>query len=174
MAATTLMQAMDEGNAAGAARHDDDWQDDPLRDFDAREITVDGIPKRVYVSGQGPTDPSTGKMVLDKKTFETSLATHPADVQLLFSGDDGSGGAFGSIGNLIESYTRSGGLVADVRQRISTQVQSLTRRIDTLEAQLERRRETLQREFQAADETMAQLNAQMSSLSSLGGQYRLF
>jgi flagellar hook-associated protein 2 len=116
----------------------------------------------------------TGKMVLDKKTFETSLATHPADVQLLFSGDDGSGGAFGSIGNLIESYTRSGGLVADVRQRISTQMQSLTRRIDTLEAQLERRRETLQREFQAADETMAQLNAQMSSLSGLGGQYRLF
>jgi dienelactone hydrolase len=54
VAATTLMQAMDEGNAADAAPHDDHWQDDPLRDFDAREITVDGFPKRVYVSGQGP------------------------------------------------------------------------------------------------------------------------
>ena len=29
-------------------------------------------------------------------------------------------------------------------------------------------------EFQAADEAMSQLNAQMSSLSALGGQYRLF
>jgi len=40
--------------------------------------------------------------------------------------------------------------------------------------QLERRRETLQREYQAADEAMSQLNAQSNSLSSLGGQYRLF
>jgi hypothetical protein len=46
--------------------------------------------------------------------------------------------------------------------------------MDALEAQLERRRLTLQREFQAADEAMSQLNAQVASLSSLGGQYRLF
>ena len=116
----------------------------------------------------------TGKMVLDKMLLQNSVTSDPAGVQRLFSGNDGRSGAFGALGDLIESYTRSGGLVADVRGRISTQVQSLTRRIDTLEIQLERRRETLQREFQAADEIMSQLNAQMSSLANLGGQYRLF
>ena len=115
-----------------------------------------------------------GKMVLDKRTFETTLTTKQLDVQRLFAGDNGGSGAFGSLGSLIESYTRSGGLVSDVRERISTQVQSLTRRIDALEVQLEQRRLTLQREFQAADETMTQLNAQLSSLSSLGAEYRLF
>jgi dienelactone hydrolase len=29
-------------------------QDDPLEDFKAREITLDGITKRVHVAGSGP------------------------------------------------------------------------------------------------------------------------
>ena len=53
-------------------------------------------------------------------------------------------------------------------------MQSLNSRIDSFEAQLERRRLTLQKEFQAADEAMSQLNSQVASLTSLGGQYRLF
>jgi dienelactone hydrolase len=31
-----------------------EWQDDLLQDFDRREITLDGVPKRVYVAGRGP------------------------------------------------------------------------------------------------------------------------
>ena len=95
-------------------------------------------------------------------------------VQSLFTGDDGISGAFGEVGKLIKNYTQSGGLVADVRERLTTQMAALTTRIGGLEEQLERRRQTLQREFQAADEAMSQLNSQMASLSSLGGQYRLF
>ena len=29
-------------------------EDDPLEDFSSREITLDGIAKRVYVAGSGP------------------------------------------------------------------------------------------------------------------------
>jgi flagellar hook-associated protein 2 len=116
----------------------------------------------------------TGKMILDEDTFETAVTSGVADVQALFSGDDGTGGAFGAVADLIKTYTRSGGLVADVRQRLTTQMRALADRIDNFEAQLERRRLTLQREFQAADEAMSQLNAQVASLSTLGGQYRLF
>ena len=64
--------------------------------------------------------------------------------------------------------------MANVRDRLTAQMQTLATRIDTFTEQLERRRETLQREYQAADEAMSQLNAQSNSLSSLGGQYRLF
>ena len=116
----------------------------------------------------------TGKMVLDLDTFERAIGDDPTSVQSLFSGDDGDSGAMGSVRDLIDQYTRSGGLVADVRQRLGTQVQSLSSRIDALEEQLERRRLTLQQEFAAADEAMSQLNSQVASLSSLGGQYRLF
>ena len=116
----------------------------------------------------------TGKMVLDLDTFERAIGEDPTSVQSLFAGDDGESGAMGSVRDLIDQYTRSGGLVADVRQRLSTQVQSLSNRIDALEEQLERRRLTLQQEFAAADEAMSQLNSQVASLSSLGGQYRLF
>ena len=116
----------------------------------------------------------TGKMVIDDRTLENAVTRDVASVQALFSGDDGKSGAFGAIGTLIKNYTKSGGLVADVRDRLSTQMQSLTGRIDALNEQLERRRLTLQKEFQAADEAMSRLNSQMSSLSSLGSQYRLF
>ena len=116
----------------------------------------------------------TGKMVLDADTFETAMQSGVNDVRALFAGDTGTGGAFGAVKSLIKEYTRSGGLVADVRERLSTQMQGLAARIDTFEAQLERRRLTLQQEFQAADEAMAQLNAQVSSLTTLGNQYRLF
>ena len=116
----------------------------------------------------------TGKMTLDEDTFENAVVDDLGSLQTLFAGDDGKSGAFGALGTLIKNYTRSGGLVADVRQRLTNQMQSMTSRMDALEAQLERRRLTLQREFQAADEAMSQLNAQVASLSSLGGQYRLF
>jgi hypothetical protein len=53
-------------------------------------------------------------------------------------------------------------------------VSSLSRRLDTMEVQLELRRQSLQKEYIAADLAMSRLNAQSSSLSSLGGQYRLF
>ncbi|HEX5213980.1 MAG TPA: flagellar filament capping protein FliD [Vicinamibacterales bacterium] len=116
----------------------------------------------------------TGKMVLDEEVFNEAIEHGVSDVQSLLSGDDGSGGAFGAVKALIKGYTRAGGLVADVRERLSTQMQSLASRIDSFEEQLERRRLTLQKEFQAADEAISQMNAQVSSLSALGGQYRLF
>lgn len=116
----------------------------------------------------------SGNMTLDAKTFENAVTGKLNDVQSLFTGDDGISGAFGEVGKLIKNYTQSGGLVADVRDRLTTQMSALTTRISGLEEQLERRRQTLQREFQAADEAMSQLNSQMASLSSLGGQYRLF
>ena len=115
----------------------------------------------------------TGKFVLDERLFETAM-TNSTNVRLLFAGDSGEGGVFGALNSLIKTYTQSGGLVADVRQRLGTQMRSLTARMDAIEAQLERRRLTLQREFQAADEAMSLLNAQVASLSALGGQFRLF
>jgi flagellar hook-associated protein 2 len=116
----------------------------------------------------------TGKVIVEKDRLTEALSDSPADVQALFGGADGTGGRFGALETLIVDYTRAGGLVTNVRDRIDDQVARLTDRISAMEAQLAIRRAALQREFIAADQAMSQLNSQGSSLGQLGGQYRLF
>jgi flagellar hook-associated protein 2 len=117
---------------------------------------------------------TTGKISIDEARLESALESSLDGVKELFGGTDGSSGRFGALKTMIESYTEAGGLVADIRERIDTQVTGLGKRIDTLEEQLAIRRAALQREFIAADRAIAQLNQQGSSLNQLGGQYRLF
>lgn len=116
----------------------------------------------------------SGQIVIDDDLFKAALDQKPNDVKLLFGGADGKGGAFGAVEKLVSDYTKSGGLVADMRQRIDTQVARLNARLDTLQDQLAVRRAALQQEFIAADRAMSQLTAQGQSLSQLGGQYQLF
>jgi flagellar hook-associated protein 2 len=116
----------------------------------------------------------SGKIVIDKDLLTNSIETSPADVQALFGGPSGDAGRFGALEALVSNYTKSGGLVANVRDRIDDQVTRLSERIVTLESQLAVRRAALQQEFIAADRAMSQLNSAASSLGQLGGQYRLF
>jgi flagellar hook-associated protein 2 len=115
-----------------------------------------------------------GKMVLDSEVFDDAVATNSADVQALVSGATGDGGAFGAFATLIEDYTKSGGLVASIKKRIDDQVNGIEKRLDTMESQLALRKASLQREYMAADLAMTRLKAQSSSLSSVGGGYKLF
>jgi flagellar hook-associated protein 2 len=126
------------------------------------------------LAGVGLGFDSTGKMTLDDDVFEEALASSPIDVQRLFSGTTGNGGAFGALTDMIEEYTEAGGLVASARTRITDQVRTMNRRLDNLEEKLLRRREALQKEYIAADMAMTRMKAQSSSLETLGGQYRLF
>ena len=116
----------------------------------------------------------TGKMILDETIFEDAVNDSPADVQLLLSGTDGTGGAFGAMKALVEEYTQTGGLIGSTKNRIDEQVRGLNRRMDSVSAQLELRRQSLQREYMAADLAMTRLKSQSASLSSVGSGYRLF
>jgi flagellar hook-associated protein 2 len=111
---------------------------------------------------------SSGKIKIEQQRLTDAIEQSAADVAELF------GDRFAAVDALVTDYTKAGGLVADVRNRLDTQVSSLGDRIDRMEAQLEIRRAALQQEFIAADRAMSQLNSQGSSLSQLGGQYRLF
>ena len=115
-----------------------------------------------------------GKMILNDTVFDDAMAAAPADVQTLVSGASGEGGAFGAMALLAEDYAKSGGLVSGVRQRITDQVSALNTRLDTLSARLEQRRLALQQQYTAADMAMTRLKSQSSSLSAVGGGYRLF
>ena len=111
---------------------------------------------------------STGKIKIEQQRLTDAIDKSATDVAELFAD------RFAAVDALVTDYTKAGGLVADVRKRLDTQVSSLGDRIDRMEAQLEIRRASLQQEFIAADRAMSQLNSQASSLSQLGGQYRLF
>ena len=117
---------------------------------------------------------TNGKLTLNRDLFDKALATSSGNVQKLFGGTDGKGGVFGALKALVTDYTQSGGLVAGAQTRLTDQVKGLTRRLDRLEDQLSIRRDALQKQYMAADLAMSQLNSQGSSLSQLGGQYRLF
>jgi flagellar hook-associated protein 2 len=115
-----------------------------------------------------------GKLTLDEKIFAAALDSDPDAVQDLMAGPDGNGGAFAGISTVITGYTTSGGLIADMRDRITEQVKAMNNRLDQMEQRLAFRRATLQREFTAADNAMTQLNSQGNSLNALSSQYRLF
>ncbi len=116
----------------------------------------------------------TGQLTFNESTFRAALADNKANVETLFRGADGSGGAFGSLATAIESYTIAGGFVPDAQDRLTAQLSQLSQRISDLEERLALRRTTLQKEFAAADAAIAQLNQQGSSLGSLGSQFKLF
>ncbi len=120
----------------------------------------------------------SGLMTVDAKVFKEAVASNPAALQELFAGAGaGAGateGAFDDLSSLISRYTDSAGLVKSARTRIEDQVKNISNRMDTLDAQLSLRRGSLQAEFIAADQAMQALNSQVSALSSLNNQYRLF
>jgi flagellar hook-associated protein 2 len=116
----------------------------------------------------------TGKVVIEKTRLTAALDASAVDVQELFAGPAGGAGRFGALETMIAGYTKAGGLVANVRDRIDDQVSRLTERLLNMESQLAIRRAALQQEFIAADRAMSQLNAQANSLGQLGGQYQLF
>ncbi len=117
---------------------------------------------------------TSGQLTLDATIFEKSLTDSVTNVQGLFSGADGTGGAFGTLDTLVDRYTQAGGLVASAKNRITEQVKALTTRLDSMAARLAIRRTSLQQQYTAADLAMSRLNAQSNSLAGLGNQYRLF
>jgi flagellar hook-associated protein 2 len=115
-----------------------------------------------------------GLMTVDTTAFQNAVSADAASVQELFAGAGGTKGAFDDLSALLTRYTSSDGLVREAQDRIDGQVKSISNRMDVLDAQLTMRRDALQKEFIAADQAMQQLNAQVNSLTTLNGQYRLF
>jgi flagellar hook-associated protein 2 len=116
----------------------------------------------------------TGRMTFNAGTFDAAAASNLSDVRHLFAGDGTNAGAFKTLEGVIQTYTKADGLLKDTNDRLGQQVTSLNSRIDDLTARLAIRRSGLQKEYIAADLAMTQLKNSVSSLSSLGSQYRLF
>lgn len=115
----------------------------------------------------GISSSANGKLEIDKKIFDTAINAEPDAAQFLLGGT-GEAGAFGAFTTLIKDYTRSGGLIALTRTRMTDRVSELGRQIDAMSTRLEQQRLTLQREYTAADQAMSRLRNQQAQLSTMG------
>lgn len=123
------------------------------------------------VAQVGLTLSRTGTLEFRPADLTAALASNQQAVAALFQGETG---AFARIREAVATYTSSGGLIPAAQQRLDSQVSKLTDRIASLERRLATRRESLQKEFIATDLAIAQLNASMGQLGSLGSQVSAF
>jgi flagellar hook-associated protein 2 len=112
-----------------------------------------------------------GKLQIDDAKLDTVLSSKRADVAAFFSGDTGFAK---KITDAIDGYTKAGGAIDSVEDRIKRSIEKYTSKIQDLEFRLITREQQLTAEFAAADRAISQLNSQSSSLAGLGSQFRLF
>ena len=119
----------------------------------------------------GITLDKQGKLQIDDTKLDNVLSSKRADVAAFFSGDSGFAK---KITDAIDGYTKSGGAIDSVEDRIKRNIEKYTSKIQDLEYRLATREQQLTTEFAAADKAISQLNSQSSALSGLGSQFRLF
>ncbi len=119
----------------------------------------------------GITLDQQGKLQIDDAKLDSVLSSKRADVAAFFSGDSGFAK---KITDAIDGYTKAGGAIDSVEDRIKRNIEKYTSKIQDLEFRLSNREQQLTAEFAAADRAISQLNSQSSSLAGLGSQFRLF
>lgn len=121
--------------------------------------------------GFGITFDQQGKLQVDEAKLDAVLTSQRSDVAAFFLGDSGFAK---KITDAIDGYTRSGGAIDSVEDRIKRNIDRFTSKIQDLEFRLAAREQQLTAEFAAADRAISQLNSQSSSLAGLASQFRLF
>jgi flagellar hook-associated protein 2 len=126
------------------------------------------------LSQVGLTFNRTGQLEFRAADLQKALSTDREAVVSLFQGGTGFDGAFDNVKASIGSYTTSGGLIPTAQTRLDDQLTKIGDRIEELERRLAIRKEAMQKEFIATDLAIAQLNASLGQLGSLGSQVSSF
>ena len=123
-----------------------------------------------YLAQAGIEFTQSGTLQLNTRVFNAAVSSGSVDLATLFAGSTtrGTTGAFGSLNDLLTSYTQGAGTLASVQDQLSGQITRLTSQIDAMRARLDIQRTALQKEFTAADAAMTQLKNQSGSLASFG------
>jgi flagellar hook-associated protein 2 len=124
-----------------------------------------------YLSQLGIELDRSGKLQINDSLLTDALANHGDDVKTFLSGTSGFAA---QIGTVIENYSADWGSIAGAEGRLNSTISSYDARIQTLQDQLAIQEQTLNQQFTAADQAISQLNSEVSALTALDNQYRLF
>jgi flagellar hook-associated protein 2 len=124
-----------------------------------------------YLAELGIELDRNGKLQINDSLLSDALANHPDDAKAFLSGTSGFAAQISAV---IDNYSASWGTIAGAEGRLKSTISSYDTRIQTLEAQLVIQEQTLNQQFTAADQAISQLNAEISALTALENQYRLF
>lgn len=115
---------------------------------------------------------SEGQVELDEAKLNSVLSTNYDDVVALFSATESSttnvrSGAIETFQNLVDSFTDNGGSLTGNIDSLSSQIEDQNSRILSLNESLESKRTRLTLQFAGLETTLANLQAQQSSLTQL-------
>ncbi len=121
----------------------------------------------------GSVPGSTSELEFDSAAFRSALESDPNRVaQLLGAQDNSSGdnvGALADIKNYLDGISSSTGIFSERQRSTGRQIDSIGDRIDTLNERLDRKQARLEAQFTLLERTLADLQAQQTSLGSLFG-----
>jgi flagellar hook-associated protein 2 len=106
-----------------------------------------------------------GKLIIDSTKLDDAISNHASDVQNFFS--NATNGLCKVANNLVDSYTKSGGVIDFSHDRLQGSIDNMNARISAMQDQLSIQQQSLTAQFTAADQAISQLNNQGNSISSL-------
>ncbi|HWB74662.1 MAG TPA: flagellar filament capping protein FliD [Nannocystaceae bacterium] len=106
-----------------------------------------------------------GTLTLDGDDLDEALADDFGRAASYFAGDGTNQGISSLLGDLIDGYVATDGLLTTRKKGIADQIAGNDKRIEELQAYLDRYEESLQQKYTALESTMSELNSQTSYLA---------
>lgn len=108
------------------------------------------------------TNVNDGSLEVDEAKLAAALKDNMPDVQALLSG---ATGLSGRLGDVVETFNRSGGLISSTTDSITKNISDLQRQYDVTADRIDLKMENYRRQFSALDSFVAQMNSVSSYLS---------
>jgi flagellar hook-associated protein 2 len=133
-----------------------------LRKTVSERVSVDGVESALYELGI--TTDSDGKLSIDDTKLSDAVSNNMSLVEGVFS-TSGTGLA-NQFDDLVERYTKSGGIIDSRNNTYTSQTSRLTDQREAFTLKMEQLEARLLKQFNAMDLIVSQLNAQSSSLTN--------
>lgn len=118
------------------------------------------------------TDPTTGNLKVDNDKLATALKDNMADVEKLFSGENGLSA---SLGRVADNFIKSGGTISSATDSMTNTLKDLEDQYQATSDRIDVKMETYRKQFSQLDSMMAQMNSissyltqQLSMLGNIG------
>jgi flagellar hook-associated protein 2 len=136
-----------------------------------------GISTNAQATGSSGIDPSRlrGYLEVDVRKLDDALASKMSAVKELF-GNDSDGdiivdtGVAYSMDSLMKPFVETGGIIAQKRQTLSSQMQRQKRSIETMEEQLSRKEADLRKKYGQMEGALDQMQKASKSLDSFNNK----